>query len=122
MLATLPAGVVALVGAVRARTNDDFGPGSDVWPTDGWLLAASLLTAAAAVFGLLRLRVARGRYDVMVSTGQSGLVALVLLGVGLFREAVLPSVVAGVVAVVAVGVGLNGWWRIRALGKARAGE
>lgn len=121
-LTAVPAGAVALAGAVRTQADDGYGPGSAGWPTDGWLLAAAVLAAAAAVAGLLRWRRTPARRDVVGNLGQTGVVALVLLGVSLQRQAPTPAVVAGVTAVVALGVALFGWFRLRRLEETGPGE
>lgn len=113
--AALPAGVIALVGAVRTRVDDGFGPGSSHWPTDGWLLLAAVLAGVSAGAGLLRMRRNPDRHDVVASTGQTGVLALVVLGVALQRHAAAPAVLAGAVALVAIGAGLIGWLRLRRL-------
>jgi hypothetical protein len=121
-LAAAPAGVVALVGAVRTQADEGYGPGSPGWPTDGWLLGAALLAVVAVVAGLLRWRRTPDRRDVIGHLGQTGVVALVLLGVSLQREATAPAVIAGAAAAAAVGTALIGWSRLRRHGEPGSGE
>jgi hypothetical protein len=115
VVTAIPAGAVALVGAVRTRVDDGYGPGSAHWPTDGWLFAAALLAAVASGAGLLRMRRTPDRPEVIAGTGQTGVLGLVVLGVALQRHAATPAVLAGVLAAVAIGAGLTGWWRLRRL-------
>lgn len=112
LVTVVPAGVVALVGAVRARVSDGYRSGVG-WPTDGWLLAAAVLVAVAGAAGLVMMRRTPDRPEVVARLGQTGVVALVLLGAALAHHSAAPAVLAAAVAVVAIGAALRAWWRLK---------